>query len=64
MLLVQRNIYICALVVFVTLSLNAYILLFRRIYKIKDTFELSKSKEAGEMSATGRDAPVERAKVE
>ena len=31
-LLVQRNIYICALTIFVTLSLNAYILLFRSVY--------------------------------
>lgn len=58
----QRNIYICALTVFVTLTLNAYVVLFRAIYRKKDLFELSKA-TLSEAERKGTEKPSERAKI-
>lgn len=63
-LLVQRNIYICALTLFVTLTLNIYIILFRRIYKNRDAFELMKSKlTESRASSAATTTPTEPAKI-
>ena len=64
-MLVQRNIYICALTIFVTLALNAYILLFRSIYRKKDNFELARvnlTEPKDQSKATS--VATERAKIE